>query len=75
LCIKKENVRHTVLSFHAKICLIPRDSDIECEVIMRKTNYEHALNLMTAKANDYRDMYLLKEREREREKKRKNDEE
>jgi len=49
-----------VLSFHAKICLIPRDSYIECEVIMRKTNYENALNLMMAKANNYRDMCLLK---------------
>ena len=27
---------------------------------MRKTNYEHALNLMTAKANNYKDMCLLK---------------
>jgi len=27
---------------------------------MRKINYEHALNLMTAKASDYRDMCLLK---------------
>jgi len=60
LCIKEENVRHTMLSFHAKICLIPRGSNIECEVIMRKTNYEHGLNLMIAKANDYRDMCLLK---------------
>jgi len=49
-----------VLSFRAKICLIPRDSDIECELIMRKTNYEHALNLMTIKANNYKDMCLLK---------------
>jgi len=49
-----------VLSFRAKICLIPHDSGIECEVIMRKTNYEHALNLMTAKANNYKDMCLLK---------------
>jgi len=62
LCIKKENVRHTVLSFHVKICLIPCGSDIECEVIMRKINYEHALNLMIAKANDYRDMCLLKKK-------------
>jgi len=53
------NVRHTVLSFHTKICLIPRDSNIECEVIMRKKNYEYALNLIIAKANDYRDIYLL----------------
>ena len=60
LCIKKENVRYTVLSFRAKICLIPHDFDIECEVMMWKTNYEHALNLMAAKANNYKDMCLLK---------------
>ena len=51
-----------MLSFHVKICLIPCGSDIECEVIMRKINYEHALNLMIAKANDYRDMCLLKKK-------------
>jgi len=64
-----------VLSFHAKICLIPRDSQIECEVIMRKINYEHALNLMTPKASDYRDMCLLKKqlKKKAREEKRKND--
>jgi len=60
LCIKEKNVRHTMLSFYAKICLIPRGSDIECEALMRKTNYEYALKLMIVKANDYRDMCLLK---------------
>jgi len=41
---------------------------------MWKTNYEHALNLMAAKANNYKDMCLLKNdkiRKKEREKNKK----
>jgi len=41
---------------------------------MWKINYEHALNLMAAKANNYKDMCLLKKWWNEEKKKKKNEE-